>query len=227
MMDINPSRPDPQQTGERPLNLSDFAQRNQITEDRVWELIEEGELAARFVNDEILILREQDALSEPEIDLPATPDIAIRAESVIPPNPVRAVPPDEPELPLTLAMNAAFEVETPIPIPRTHPNASVESALEREIASETREEKEEPTKAGTDNMPTDDYRDLLVFAQDAINRTMDLSRQLLATKDELLRMKEERLQELQATLQKNELEMRRLRKKVEDLETLCRLTPNI
>ncbi len=75
-------------------------------------------------------------------------------------------------------------------------------------------------------MPTDDYRDLLVFAQDAMNRTMDLSRQLLATKDELLRMKDERIQQLQFEQQRNELEIRRLRKKVEDLETLCRLTPN-
>jgi hypothetical protein len=49
---------------------------------------------------------------------------------------------------------------------------------------------------------------------------------LLATKDELLRMKDERIQQLQFEQQRNELEIRRLRKKVEDLETLCRLTPN-
>ncbi len=226
-MDINPSRPDPQQTGERPLNLSDFAQRNQITEDRVWELIEDGELAARFVNDEILILREQDALTEPEIDLPGAPDIMIKAESVISPNPARTALPVEPELPLTMAMNAALEPETPMPVPRLHLNASMETEMESESVPETLARKEDHPKADEASLPTDDYRDLLVFAQDAMNRTMDLSRQLLATKDELLRLKEERLQELQAFLQKNELEMRRLRKKVEDLETLCRMTHNI
>ncbi len=209
MMDINPSRPDAQQTGERPLNLSDFAQRNQITEDRVWELIEEGELAARFVNDEILILREQDAGDEPQVDLQEQPTIAIHDESDVLPS---------------LSPRAALADEAPPSPPVEAPRAPAEHPPLQEPLPDLFAEQD--IESDDSSVPTDDYRDLLVFAQDAMNRTMDLSRQLLATKDELLRMKDERIQQLQVEQQRNELEIRRLRKKVEDLETLCRLTPN-
>ena len=202
-MDINPSRPEAGETGERPLNLSDFAQRNHMTEDRVWELIEEGELAARFVNDEILILREQEAADEPRIDFPATLQIAIDDASDV--LPIQA----EPMMSFSPLVDApkieSVSKEAPAPRPQETMNF---------------DEQDE------DVLPADDYRDLLVFAQDAMNRTMDLSRQLLATKDELLRMKDEKIQQLQFEQQRSELEIRRLRKKVEDLETLCRLTPN-
>jgi hypothetical protein len=196
MMDIDPSRPEQLQTGEGPLSLSDFAQRNQMTEDRVWELIEEGELAARFVNDAILILREQDhlvefadpqsaAMAEPRIEFHEAPTLAISAAEVLPakpmmPDDIRPVAPD------------------------------IDSLAD-----------DRP------DLPTDDYRDLLVFAQDAMNRTMDLSRQLLSTKDELIRMKDERIQQLETEMQRNEQQIRRLKKQVEDLETLCRLTPSL
>lgn len=191
MIDINPSHPE-QQTGERPLNLSDFAQRNQITEDRVWELIEEGELAARFVNDEILILREQEAAGEPQIELPEAPAIFKAAE---------------PE---------------PLPIPPAPETETIVEADPGETAGDLEAARDE-----IQNLPTEDHRDLLMFAQDAMNRTMDLSRQLLATKDELIRMKDEKILQLQSEMQKNEQEIRRLRKKIEDLETLCRLTPSV
>jgi hypothetical protein len=206
-MDINPSRPEAGETGERPLNLSDFAQRNQMTEDRVWELIEEGELVARFVNDEILILREQDAGDEPRVDFPETPQIAIHDASDILPMRV------EPEIKASPIMDAPKVERVPEPTPEPTPAPKRNEAMNFEEPDEN-------------VLPADDYRDLLVFAQDAMNRTMDLSRQLLATKDELLRMKDERIQQLQFEQQRNELEIRRLRKKVEDLETLCRLTPN-
>ncbi len=200
-MDINPSRPDAQQSGERPLNLSAFAQQNQITEDRVWELIEEGELAARFVNDEILILREQDAPAEPEIDFPAAPEISVQESAPVERSPVATKIP-EPEWRADSEPRAESRAEPSARIPEPEPMDT------------------------HDPIPADDYRDLLVFAQDAMNRTMDLSRQLLATKDELLRMKDERIQQLVFDQQRHEHEIRRLRKKVEDLETLCRLTPN-
>lgn len=211
-MDINPSRPDAVEAGERPLNLSDFAQRNQMTEDRVWELIEEGELAARFVNDEILILREQDSADEPRIDFHETPQIVIHEESsdILPMHAEPAL--DTPRL------DPVPEHEpTPAPGPASSSQSSAEAPRHEPVKFEEQED---------DDLPADDYRDLLVFAQDAMNRTMDLSRQLLATKDELLRMKDEKIQQLQFEQQRNELEIRRLRKKVEDLETLCRLTPN-
>lgn len=208
-MDINPSRPEAGETGERPLNLSDFAQRNQMTVDRVWELIEEGELAARFVNDEILILREQEAGDEPRIDFADTPQIAIHDTSDI--LPMHTAP----EMTASPIVDAPKVERVPEPTPMKEPTA----APQRQDQLNFEDEDE-------DVLPADDYRDLLVFAQDAMNRTMDLSRQLLATKDELLRMKDERIQQLQFEQQRNELEIRRLRKKVEDLETLCRLTPN-
>ena len=211
-MDINPSRPEAGETGERPLNLSDFAQRNQMTEDRVWELIEEGELAARFVNDEILILREQEAGDEPRIDFPETPQITISEASDI--LPIHA----EPEIAAAPIVEARKGERVPEPM-NFEPIPDPNPASQRNDAMNFEEQDE-------DVLPADDYRDLLVFAQDAMNRTMDLSRQLLATKDELLRMKDERIQQLQFEQQRNELEIRRLRKKVEDLETLCRLTPN-
>jgi len=201
-MEINPSRPDAGETGERPLNLSDFAQRNQMTEDRVWELIEEGELAARFINDEILILREHEAGDDPQIDFKEAPQIAIYDSSAL--LPIHA---DWP-LSVSLDMDPPKVESTPEPAPA--PRSGTMNFDEQ----------------NEDVLPADDYRDLLVFAQDAMNRTMDLSRQLLATKDELLRMKDEKIQLLQLEQQRNELEIRRLRKKVEDLETLCRLTPN-
>ncbi len=231
MMDINPSRPDAQQTGERPLNLSDFAQRNQITEDRVWELIEEGELAARFVNDEILILREQDAGDEPQVDLQEQPTIAIHEESeVLPSLSPRAALADQAPI---MESGQAMPGSEPSPIVEA-PRADAEEPPFRDEKSHMKANQkplpdlfaEQDIESEDSSVPTDDYRDLLVFAQDAMNRTMDLSRQLLATKDELLRMKDERIQQLQFEQQRNELEIRRLRKKVEDLETLCRLTPN-
>lgn len=221
-MDINPSRPEAGETGERPLNLSDFAQRNQMTEDRVWELIEEGELAARFVNDEILILREQEAGDEPRVDFPETPQIAIHETSDI--LPMRA----EPEMMASPIMDGPKVERVPEPTParkRETMNFAAEPAPEAAPPS-MRQEPVNFDEHDEHELPADDYRDLLVFAQDAMNRTMDLSRQLLATKDELLRMKDERIQQLQFEQQRNELEIRRLRKKVEDLETLCRLTPN-
>lgn len=52
------------------LSLPDFAQQNQITEERVWEMIEEGSVAARFVNDSILILRDGEPTFETGYDLP-------------------------------------------------------------------------------------------------------------------------------------------------------------
>lgn len=228
-MDINPSRPEAGETGERPLNLSDFAQRNQMTEDRVWELIEEGELAARFVNDEILILREQEASDEPRIDFEETPQIAIHDTSDILPmhtEPKMTASPivDAPRVERMPEPTLAPE-PTPTPKQREAMNFEAEHIPDPTPATPRHETMnfEEPDE---DVLPADDYRDLLVFAQDAMNRTMDLSRQLLATKDELLRMKDERIQQLQFEQQRNELEIRRLRKKVEDLETLCRLTPN-
>lgn len=203
MIDIDPSRPEPQQTGEGPLNLSDFAQRNQMTEDRVWELIEEGELSARFVNDAILILREQDhgmefadhegaAMVEPRIEFHEAPLLAISTSEFLPTKPT--TPPDI--RPVAPGIDALADDHSDLP--EDHPD-----------------------------LPTDDYRDLLVFAQDAMNRTMDLSRQLLSAKDELIRMKNERIQQLETEIQRNEQQIRRLRKKVEDLETLCRLTPSL
>jgi hypothetical protein len=224
MMDINPSRLDEQQTGERPLNLSDFAQRNQITEDRVWELIEEGELAARFVNDEILILRELDTVGEPQIDLQEAPPITIDHASEFSPNPPETIMVE------TLRPTEATKQPTFTEEPHMVPPAGIEQGKAQEefdVHPHIDMFAEQEASASDDNnLPTDDYRDLLVFAQDAMNRTMDLSRQLLATKDELIRMKDERIQQLQAEQQRNEQEIRRLRKKVEDLETLCRLTPN-
>jgi hypothetical protein len=242
MMDINPSRPDAQQTGERPLNLSDFAQRNQITEDRVWELIEEGELAARFVNDEILILRETDSGGEPQIDLHETPNIAIHDSSeILPTTSVLTTMPPPVDIPLAepadLRVNRP-SADTSRPVDR-QPGAGQRSSDDPRFDEGKAHEKlsshpipdlfgdSETSDAADNSLPPDDYRDLLVFAQDAMNRTMDLSRQLLATKDELIRMKDERIQQLQTEQQRQEQEMRRLRKKVEDLETLCRLTPNI
>jgi hypothetical protein len=230
MMDINPNGPDVQQSGERPLNLSDFAQRNQMTEDRVWELIEEGELAARFVNDEILILREQDTLTEPRIDLQEAPAIPIGEESDVLPSPLMTLTSPEPVMLEAEDVADDVMIAAPIesapvsrPVEKPRPGATEQSG-ETKVAEELFADHD--TSRDEDTMPGDDYRDLLVFAQDAMNRTMDLSRQLLGTKDELIRMKDERIQQLQAELQRDEQEIRRLRKKVEDLETLCRLTPN-
>ncbi|HYX39889.1 MAG TPA: hypothetical protein VE954_42885 [Oligoflexus sp.] len=268
-MDINPSRPEQQQSSERPLNLSDFAQRNQITEDRVWELIEEGELAARFVNDEILILREQEpeldasvelsdaalhlevGRGEPQIEFSAGPAWDMDAKSEISPTePVAARARDPMAAPAREPVAAreptTFTAREPV-IPNTR--ESVTFTAREPVIANTREpaaftarpgaamdRQEDPAPRMTHEaeathdhpeLPVEDYRDLLLFAQDAMNRTMDLSRQLLGTKDELIRMKDERIQHLQAELQKNEQEIRRLKKNVEDLETLCRLTPNL
>lgn len=189
MVDINPSRPDKAENDDRALTLSNFAQLNQITEDRVWELIEEGELAARFVNDEILILREQETVPEPEVE-PCQP-----TESMALANVELATPKDADFLPIR---------------PEPEPFSELD--------------KEQPDVPG---LPSDDHRDLLMFAQDAMNRTMDLSRQLLATKDELMRLKDEKIQQQQGELQRNAQEIRRLKKKIEDLETLCRMAPRI
>ncbi len=198
MIDINPSLPEQQQASEKPLNLSDFAQRNQITEDRVWELIEEGELAARFVNDEILILREQNGevdASEPSVDPVAEPSIYVNEE------PLQALP----------------GIATKAP--------SIESrAVVEEDFLAFDEEMDEPSERLN---PSDDARDLLIFAQDAMNRTMDLSRQLLATKDELIRLKDEKIVQQQGELGRQEQEIRRMKRKLEDLETLCRMNPTI
>ncbi len=252
-MDINPSRPEQQQSGERPLNLSDFAQRNQITEDRVWELIEEGELAARFVNDEILILREQEpkldasvelsdaalhlevGRGEPQIEFSARPAWDMDAKSEISPTEPVAARAQEPlaapaRKPVAAREPATFTAREPVNANTREPATFTErpgAAMDRQQDPAPRMTHEAEATHDHPELPVEDYRDLLLFAQDAMNRTMDLSRQLLGTKDELIRMKDERIQHLQAELQKNEQEIRRLKKNVEDLETLCRLTPNL
>ncbi len=198
MIDINPSLPEQHQATDKPLNLNDFAQRNHMTEDRVWELIEEGELAARFINDEILILREHESaevLREPEVEAERMPVIETGLK-------------DEEYLTIQ-ASSAEPKITKRDPKPEDD-FSEFDEGLEFESKRE---------------MHSDDHRDLLLFAQDAMTRTMELSRQLLATKDELIRFKDEKLLQQQSEIQKQELELRRLKRKIEDLETLCRLNP--
>lgn len=135
----------------RALTLKEFSSHHHITEDRVWEMIEEGQLSARFVQDTILIFR------EPEVAAAPLPQLDI------------------------------------------DPNR-------------------EPAKT------QEDQNEMLLFAQDSIARTVELSHQLLATKDELLRLKDEKLGFLEQTIQSKNLEIRQLKRELENMQILQKIS---
>ncbi|MES2745980.1 MAG: hypothetical protein V4655_11165 [Bdellovibrionota bacterium] len=149
--------------------LAEFAKNSQISEDKVWELIEDGQVSARFVNDSILIMQ------------------------------------DQPQ----------FDRMLPVEGPKTEPEFSIDSRPLPDIsASAPPEEVEHPHDF------TEDNHDILAFAQDALSRNAELSKELLATKDELIRLKDERIGFLSELLNQKDKEIRSLNRSLEELATL-------
>ncbi|RZA25536.1 MAG: hypothetical protein EOP10_06580 [Proteobacteria bacterium] len=149
--------------------LAEFAKNSQISEDKVWELIEDGQVSARFVNDSILIMQ------------------------------------DQPQ----------FDRMLPVEGPKTEPEFSIDSRPLPDIsASAPSEEIEHPHDF------TEDNHDILAFAQDALSRNAELSKELLATKDELLRLKDERISFLSELLTQKDKEIRSLNRSLEEFATL-------
>ena len=169
------------------LSLDDFATQNQITQDRVWEMIEEGSISARFVNDAILILRDAEPVLEQAYQLP---EIDIRTPEAPPEEEASAIP----------------------------------TSLKPATADEEDGSPEDPFSPVFPD--AQDVDEVLLFAQDALARTRELSRQLLATKDELLRMKDERISGLASTIQEKDREIRALKRQIEDLTTLSKFEKN-
>lgn len=149
--------------------LSEFAIQSQISEDKVWELIEEGQVSARFVNESILIMQDQPAVDRVQgfDSLPKAPHLAL------------------------------------------------ESAALPEISAKTfAKEESYPNDLSENNS------DILVFAQDALSRHAELSKEMLATKDELMRLKDEKILFLSDLLGLKEKEIKRLNRSLEELATL-------
>lgn len=149
--------------------LAEFAISSQITEDKVWELIEDGQVSARFVGDRVLILPELPAFDRTQV---------IESYEKVP----------------------EFSTET-----RGLPDISA---------------KNEPVRDAHNDDFIEDNHDILVFAQDALSRNAALSKELLATKDELLRLKDERISFLTELLGQKDKEIRNLNRNIEELATL-------
>ncbi len=157
------------ETRKIPTTLQDFAISSQISEDKVWELIEEGQVSARFVGDSILIM------------------------------------PDQPEVERIPSFSKFSKEPILSPVASPHPDFSAN-------------EPHEIVKQLDDFV--EDNHDILVFAQDALSRHTELSKELLATKDELIRLKDERIQFLNDLLQQKEKEIRILNREIEEYATL-------
>ena len=183
--------------GLRAPTLREYAKAHAMTEDKVWELIEEGELSARFVNDTILIFREQE-----RTDIPLVDD-----------QPVESISQREADLPQ--GSTHAGEIR---------PIAEAKASSPQSPAH-AESEKHEPDTLGYVAAPSDSS-DLLLFAQDALARTMDLSQQLLATKDELLRLRDEKIQWLEKQLTAKDDELRRVKRELENFATLQNISRN-
>lgn len=173
--------------------LSEFAKKSQITEDKVWELIEEGQVSARFVNESILIMPDVPAFDNPKAAGPIDKQPFFAAENEILPE-------------LTVHARAPANVLPKIP-----------SFLEKSFKApaEIKPELEfEPLDLAEDS------HGLLTFAQDALSRNAELSKELLATKNELLRLKDERIAFLSDLLSQRDKEIRSLNRNIEELATL-------
>ncbi|MBC7532920.1 MAG: hypothetical protein H7318_15205 [Oligoflexus sp.] len=173
--------------------LAEFARKSQITEDKVWELIEEGQVSARFVNESILIMPDVQAFETP------------KASEVADKEPIFAA-----------------EVET-LPELNVHPRApgkvlpKIPSFLEKsfKVPAEPQPELDiEHIDFSQDSLG------LLTFAQDALSRNAELSKELLATKNELIRLKDERIAFLSDLLNQRDKEIRSLNRNIEELATL-------
>ncbi len=175
--------------------LAEFARKSQITEDKVWELIEDGQVAARFVNDTILIMQEG-----PQVENPAPEPVEVKKT-----NPLTD-PRYSPELLLTYI---------------DRPTAAKDEAKKprKPLTAPAQDAEEKSSQA---NETTEQNNDLLIFAQDSLNRNAELTRELLATKDELVRLKDERIAFLLDQLQEKEREIRLLNRKVDELMTLSK-----
>ncbi|MCX6127663.1 MAG: hypothetical protein NTX25_01200 [Proteobacteria bacterium] len=191
MININPNESLDQKNTNNSISLRDFAKQKKITENKVWELIEDGELAARFVNDEIMLIRDPSPKSEslePLVDLNGSTD---------------------PEIAIAFAA-ASISTE--------------QLCTDLEEGSDFTRNQDRFNKIDKQtHSNSQDSRALLKFAQDAMNRTRQLSEQLLATKDELLRLKDEQIRQLQQRIDEQERDLRLLRRQKENLETLCKI----
>lgn len=172
----------------RALTLKEYSLRHQLTEDRVWEMIEEGELSARFVNDTILIYRESEEVTDTSPRL----DIDFEAPSYL----------------MTELLGTPNSQPKAMPVPHLDLRPDSTGTGPAEADSSTPERVPESQS------------DLLLFAQDSIARTVELSHQLLATKDELLRLKDEKLAFLERSLQDKDLEIRSLKRELENMQIL-------
>lgn len=214
------TRRDPQihlEDRKNPRSLAEFAEENQITEERVWEMIEEGTIAARFVNDSILILRDGDAGTEAPYELP---EIGVQtSEPISEPSPnlnasVRPLVP-YPEIAETEDLEVGPFPDDALDIrPFDQTPEKKGYANERDSARDPGSFLDSPYPEG------DNAHDILLFAQDALARNEELSRQLLATKDELIRMKDDKIAWLSQVVQQKDREIRALNRQLEDFATL-------
>lgn len=183
------------EVGKTAPTLSEFAKKSQITEDKVWELIEEGQVSARFINEAILIMQDH-----PGLEVSPPKNFAINEPSFS----------SEPEPLADFIVNETA-------VPKSSPK--LPSFLEKsfKVVEETREE-----KLFQDLDFIEDAQDLLTFAQDALSRNAELSKELLATKNELIRLKDERIAFLSDLLNQKDKEIRSLNRNIEELATLSK-----
>jgi len=219
--------------------LAEFAKKSQITEDKVWELIEEGQVSARFVNESILIMQDHPSLDiSPAVEVEGLgtvkardPDIHREKDRVVPkdsgsgktkvmdstnaalatkPKDIRQGPDFAPE-----PRVSAAGTEPQVAVPKTTPK--LPSFLEKSFKYPANPAPEAEFQSL--DIPSNSS-DLLVFAQDALSHNNELSKELLATKNELIRLKDERIAFLSDLLAQRDKDIRSLNRKLEELATL-------
>ncbi len=172
--------------------LAEFAKKSQITEDRVWELIEEGQVSARFVNEAILIMQDL-----PSLDLPPTLMVQTKEPTFAPE---------------TRVLAAADPV---VSLPKAAPK--LPSFLEKSFKSV---DSKDPDPEFQKLDIVDNSAELLAFAQDALSHNCELSKELLVTKNEVIKLKDERIAFLSDLLSQRDREIRSLNRNLEELATL-------
>lgn len=167
---------------DKSCSLRDFAVQEQVTEERVWEMIEEGQLSARFINDTILIFRDS-----PGRSLAAAPE-----------------PSREPQVEESSWVDCGSDIQasqSPVSLPSFHREEKAPSAPALSLKEES-------------------------LSASSLKRALELSEELLEAKELILRLKDEKIQQLEKQILGTEQEVKKLRREVENYQTLCKVSNN-
>lgn len=206
------------------LSLSDFAARSGISEGEVWRRLKRGELIGRPMHG-CLTIWAQEALQRDtheattlglDVDLPPretgavpsqTKGVSQRAIPPLPPLPQASLDTEEgTEAGQKVPRRGAVAASTSAAPSASTQSASTELALLIDHLS----------------LSKDENREILRLAQNSIRKITELSDTLVEMKDTVIEAKDTQIEALKERLSLQELQILKLKKSNEDLETLAR-----